>query len=126
MTVVLWDASNKLVRTFNHPDAVNGAIFSWNAYSIWTSSTDGKVRQWDVDTGQLLRVFTGSHAFSSVELSPDDKFVLIDYEDQSVHLFDVDYQDTIRYACSRLLRDLTPDERDVYEIKNAEPTCPKP
>jgi hypothetical protein len=77
-----------------------------------------------VDTGQLVRVFTGSHAFATVELSPDDQFVLIDYEDQSVHLFDVDYQDTVRYACSRLLRDLTFDERAQYGIMDDEPTCP--
>ena len=126
-TVVLWDATTyKLVRSFPHPDGVTSAIFSLNGRSLWTSSGDGKVRQWNVDTGQLVRVFSGPRGFTSVVLSPDDKFVLISYEDQTVHLYDIDYHDTIRYACSRLARDLTSDEKLAYNIEDSGPTCPKP
>jgi WD40 repeat protein/DNA-binding SARP family transcriptional activator len=123
-TVVLWDAfTYEQVRTFDHPDTVIGT-FSSNGQFVWTSSADGKVRQWEVGTGQLVRVFTGPHGFASIHLSPDDKFVLIGYEDQTVHLYDVDYHASIRYACTRLLRDLTSDERNVYGIEDSEPTCP--
>ena len=122
-TVLLWDASTyKFVRSFAHPDTVIGAAFSGNGQFIWTTSADGKVRQWSVGTGELVRVFTG--LFS--DLSPDEKFVLIGSADQTVHLYDVDYHDTIRYACSRLLRDLTLDELHAYNIKDRGPTCPKP
>ncbi len=40
-------------------------------------------------------------------ISPRTAQILIEYADQTVHLFDTEYHDTIRYACSRLLRDLT-------------------
>jgi WD40 repeat protein len=125
MTVALWDASTyQLLRTFPHPDAVYNASFSWDGHTIWTNSTDGNVREWDVDTGQLIRVFIGPHGLSGVALSPDDQSVLIDYEDRTIHLYDVDFHDTIRFACSRLLRDLTSDERITYNIDDTGPTCP--
>jgi WD40 repeat protein len=125
-TVWVWDAATyEAVRSIPHPDTVIGTTFSWNGHSIWTSGEDGKVRQWDGATGQLVRVFTGPPGYVSVHLSPDDKFVLISYDDQTVYLYDVDYHDTIRYACSRLLRDLTWDENNVYNIRYGGPTCPK-
>ena len=127
MTVALWDASTyQLVRTFPHPGVVYMATFSWNGHTIWTSSADGNVREWNVNTGQLIRVFTGPHGLAGVTLSPDDRSVLIDYEDRTIHLYDVDVRDTIRYACSRLPRDLTFDERITYNIQDTQPTCPKP
>ena len=46
-------------------------------------------------------------------------------DDGTARLWDVDYHDTIRYLCSRLLRDFTDDERAQYGITDKEPTCPK-
>jgi WD40 repeat protein/serine/threonine protein kinase/DNA-binding XRE family transcriptional regulator len=115
------------IQTFNHPDAVNFASYSPDGKFIWTGCADGKVRQWDATTGQLVRIFSGPRGYSQVDdISPDGKFVLIEYDDQSVRLYDVDYHDTIRFACSRLLRDLTSDERAAYNIKDTKPTCPPP
>jgi WD40 repeat protein len=126
--IQLWDvATAVLARTFNQPDAVNSAFYSPDGKFIWSGGLDGKVRQWDAATRQLVRVFSGPRGYSRVdEISPDGKFVLIEYDDQSIHLFDVDYQDTIRYACARLVRDLTIDEKHVYGITDSASTCPKP
>jgi WD40 repeat protein len=124
--IQLWDvATHVLVQSFNQPEAVGNAIYSPDGKFIWSGSIDGKVRQWDAKTGQLVRVFSGPRGYSNVnDISPDGTFVLIQYDDQTVHLYDVDYHDTIRYACSRLLRDLTVDEQKAYNITG--PTCPKP
>jgi WD40 repeat protein/DNA-binding SARP family transcriptional activator len=114
------------LHTFNHPGMVYIATYSPDGTSIWTGCTDGKVRQWDAATGQLVRVFDGPRGVSWIDdISADGKQVLVEYADQTVHLFDTDYHDTIRYACSRLVRDLTTDERNAYGISGAEPTCPK-
>jgi WD40 repeat protein/DNA-binding SARP family transcriptional activator len=127
--VQVWDWNAGMIRPvqiLNHPDAVNFAAYSPDGKFIWTGCADGKVREWDAATGQLVRVFNGPRGYSQVDdISPDGKQVLIEYDDQSVHLFDVDYHDMIRYACSRLVRDLTADEKDVYHITDTAPTCPK-
>jgi WD40 repeat protein/serine/threonine protein kinase/DNA-binding XRE family transcriptional regulator len=124
--IQVWNVtSHALVRTLSQPDTVNSAFYSPDGKFIWSGSIDGKVRQWDATTGQLVRVFSGPRGFSfAQDISPDGKFVLIAYEDQSLHLYDVDYHDTIRYACSRLLRDLTFDEKSAYGIFGGD-SCPK-
>ncbi len=126
--VQIWEAhSYRPVQTFNHPGMVYLASYSPDGKFIWTSCSDGKVRQWDAATGQLVRVFDGPRGISWIDdISPDGRQILIEYDDQLVHLFEVDYHDMIRYACSRLVRDLTTDEQNAYGITAAAPTCPKP
>jgi hypothetical protein len=46
-------------------------------------------------------------------------------DNDMVLLWDVDYHTTMAYLCSRLLRDLTDDERMQYGISDTTPTCPK-
>jgi len=36
-----------------------------------------------------------------------------------------DYHDFIAYACTRVTRDLTIEERALYGIGDSEPTCPQ-
>jgi WD40 repeat protein len=125
--VQIWKVgSYQPVQTFNHPCMVYIASYSPDGKFIWTGCSDGKVRQWDAATEQLVRVFDGPRGISWIDdISPDGRQILIEYDDQLVHLFDVDYHDTIRYACSRLVRDLTVEEKDVYHILLTAPTCPK-
>jgi WD40 repeat protein len=61
-----------------------------------------------------------------VAFSPDGKFVLTVSADGTARLWDANYHDAIRFACSRLVRDLTSDERAQYGITDDEPTCPNP
>lgn len=126
-SVRIWDlATQRIVQTLIHPAAAAVMSYSPDGKFIWTSSTDGKVRQWETRTGQLVRVFSGPRGYSGIDLSPDGKFVLISDSNNTVRLYDVDYHDTIRYACSRLLRDLTTTERQAYDIKDTKSTCPNP
>jgi WD40 repeat protein len=128
--IQFWDvASHEYVRAFNQPDDVKSVSYSPDGRFIWSGSLDGKIRQWDAVSGQLVRVFSGPRGYSFVDdISPDGKLVLVEYDDQTVHLFDIDYHDTIRYACSRLVRDLTITEEIAFNITGAAApaVCPKP
>jgi hypothetical protein len=42
-----------------------------------------------------------------------------------LRLWDTDYHDFIAYACSRIIRDFTPEERQQHRILDDEPTCPQ-
>jgi WD40 repeat protein len=80
---------------------------------------------WDVQTGQELRRFAGHTAgVEDAVFSPDGKYILTGSDDKTARLWDVDYHTTMQYLCSRLLRDLTPDERAQYGITDTTPTCP--
>jgi len=62
-------------------------------------------------------------SFMGVAFSPDSKRVLTGSTDGAARLWDVDYHDTIRYLCARLVRDFTADERAQYGISKDGPTC---
>jgi hypothetical protein len=44
-------------------------------------------------------------------------------DDGTGRFWDVDYRDTVRYLCSRLLRDFTEAEREQYGLRDDAPTC---
>ena len=65
-------------------------------------------------------------AVNSVEFSADDRLVVTASTDGTSRLWYTDYREDVRYLCGQLLRDFTADERAQFEIKDNEPTCPKP
>jgi len=123
----LWDVqTGKEVRQFiGHTDLIWTAIFSPDGKYIATASADGTARLWDTQTGQELRRFVGHTAgVENVAFSPDGKYILTGSDDGTARLWDVDYHETIRYLCTRLLRDFSNDERAQYGITDDAPTCP--
>jgi WD40 repeat protein len=77
-----------------------------------------------VATGKEIRQLSG-HAgpILSLSTSPDDKLIVSGSNDKTVRIWDTDYQDFISYACTRLVRDLTPTERQKFGINDQLPTC---
>jgi WD40 repeat protein/DNA-binding SARP family transcriptional activator len=124
-TVRLWDgATREELRQFPH--AAWTAAFSPGGRYIATAGFDGTTRLWDVQNGQELRRLIAHKAgVEDVDFSPDGKYLLTGSDDGTAMLWDVDYQTTMEYLCSVLLRDFTEDERAQYGIKDQTPTCPK-
>lgn len=124
----LWNAeTGQELHQFNgHTEGVWSVAFSPDGKTLVTASVDGTARLWDVQTGQELRRMAGHTAgVENAIFSPDGKFIATTSDDGSARLWDTDYHDTIRYLCSRLLRDFTDGERNQYNIPNSGPTCPR-
>jgi WD40 repeat protein len=112
----------------------NHAAFSPDGTRILTSGGDQVARLWDITGaptspgwGRELRSLAGhTGGVEAVAFSHDGKLILTGSDDKTARLWHVDYHDTIRDLCRRLIRDLTEDERIEYNISDTTPTCPGP
>jgi WD40 repeat protein len=127
-TACLWnEQTGQEIRQFiGHIEGVWSVAFSPDGETLATASVDGTARLWDVQAGQELRRMAGHTAgVENAIFSPDGKLIAATSDDGTARLWDANYRDTIRYLCSRLLRDFTDGERKQYNIPDAGPTCPK-
>ena len=56
---------------------------------------------------------------------PDGKHIVTASMDRTIRVWLTDYRDLIDYACTRVGRDLTQDERNRYGVSGQDPTCPQ-
>ncbi|GAB5404721.1 MAG: serine/threonine-protein kinase [Aureliella sp.] len=65
-------ANPKPSKTFSHPAGVNDSCISQDKQQLITVANDGKVRQWDLKTGELVKTI-GQHIVTAqaVAMSPD-------------------------------------------------------
>ena len=126
-TAQLWDAtSGVLVRTFSgHTGLLTSVAFSPDGKYVLTGSFDKTAKLWDTATGAEVRTFSGhTLGINSVAFSPDGKYVLTGSGDNTAQLWNIDYREDLRRVCTRLTRDLTPEERVAFGITGTQPTCP--
>ena len=61
-----------------------------------TGSSDGKTRLWDMETGKVIRTFSGHSAYvTSVAFSPDGSKILTGSYDKTARLWDVATGDSL-------------------------------
>jgi len=86
---------------------------------------------WDTNIGREVRrlaPFDNMYNIDSLQFSPDGRFIIFrgNYLGEPTVLnLPIDYHERIDFACSRVTRDLTANERTVYGIADNEPTCPQ-
>jgi WD40 repeat protein len=122
----LWDAATgEEVRQFvGHIDTVSSVAFSSDGRYVLTGSHDSTARLWDAATGEEVRQFVGhTNGVTSVAFSPDGRYVLTGSWDGTARLWETNHHDFIAYACSRIFRDFTDAQRQLYSIPDDEPTC---
>lgn len=86
---------------------------------------------WDVTTGHRIRQFAANGTLeSNARLLPDGQSIVLSVTDKNNDITTIvvpmDFRQRIDYACSRLTRDFSTEERLQYGIKDNDPTCPQP
>jgi len=116
------------VATFEHADNILGADFSADNRLLTVTSKDGTTQIWNLKTGEALRRFwSGSdQALMYVNFVEDDTHIVFAEAtgDGIIHRAPVTWEALKEDVCSRVLRDLTPEERERYNLDDS-PTCPK-
>ena len=80
-TVKLWNViTGECVKTFEHPEAVNCAIFASNN-TIITTSQDGLARIWDINTGCCISTYEHKGKNESIRETPTAGYVVSNMED---------------------------------------------
>jgi WD40 repeat protein/serine/threonine protein kinase len=82
-TVRIWDvASGKLEKVCWHAGTegpgsgwVTGVAFAPDGKTVFSSSFEGSVRQWDVQTGQEVKRFGGKGRYRCLAISPDGRWL---------------------------------------------------
>ncbi|MBZ0295309.1 MAG: SH3 domain-containing protein, partial [Anaerolineae bacterium] len=112
------------------------ASFNATETQIALGSRDGIVRIWEIDSGNVIRVMTDfipcsepefESGITALDLSHDGSFVITATSCQMlvgkgggiVRLWETEYTDYIEYACTRVFRDFTNEERDIFGIDDA-------
>lgn len=79
---------NQLLNTFSgHNNCINCVkSFNRNEYGL-TGSSDNTIRQWDFNTKNLMRKYNCNNECHSMDIAPDDSFILSGHLDGSVKMW---------------------------------------
>ena len=97
-TIKLWNAKGTLIRSLqNQPPDVWSIRFSHNGKLIAATSSDGKVRVWDTESGTLSLIFPGHSQYSyDIAFNVDDSMLASSGADGTVKIWSLNNRGTIR------------------------------
>ncbi|HMA38310.1 MAG TPA: hypothetical protein VKY74_27935, partial [Chloroflexia bacterium] len=124
----LWDVqSGQLLRSFTAAGNIAFVAFAPDGQSVLAVEGADTAELWDLGSGQRVRIFVNPNGrIGGALFAPAGQALLYTSPDGQIHSWAREYPALIRQACSQLVRDLTADERVVYNIKDPAPTCPAP
>jgi WD40 repeat protein len=126
--IAVWNVSTRQIvnRVGGSNNQVTSMAISTDNKLLLTGNQDNAVRLWEISTGRLLRVYSGhTAAVTSVAFLPGGQKIITGSMDGTIRTWITDYNDLLDYACTRIGKDLTPDERSRYGISDQEPICPQ-
>lgn len=98
----LWNECHRDLRTLSgHVGSIESIAISRDERRIVSGGTDGTIRVWNTDTGDLLRTFTGQprEEITSVAVSADGRRVIsgnLQHRTATIRLWDIDTGRPIR------------------------------
>jgi WD40 repeat protein len=125
-TARIWDIeTGEQIRTLTTDISINALKYSPAGRYVVGGDWEGLVYMWDVETGELLRILTGhTDPIKGVDFSADGDYIVTVGLEGIIRIWHTDYHDLIDYACERLTRNLTPEERVLYRVEETAVVCP--
>lgn len=116
--VTVWDfRSGRPIppMLYGHTASVSSVAFRWDGKVLASGSADGDIRLWDVASHDLIGTLSAQQkAINSVEFSPRKGVLASVGEDDSIVVWDIDFESWSSRACRIANRNLTPKEWDTY------------
>jgi WD40 repeat protein len=124
-TAVIWDvaAARPLYPLQGHTGPVWRAEFSPDGRRILTASQDTTAVLWETASYRPVRTVSHPGPIWDAAFSSDGQWIITLGADGTARLWETDYRDFIAYACSRMFRDLTAEERVAFNISANSLTC---
>ena len=118
-TVKVWDANTgqELMTLIGHEGGAFSASYSADGQQIVTASRDKTAKIWDAHIGTELMTLKGHDNWVvSVAYSPDGKRIATAGRDGIVQIYTTDMDELLQIAESRVLRQLTAEEKEKYGV----------
>ncbi|MGA1408607.1 MAG: toll/interleukin-1 receptor domain-containing protein [Prochlorotrichaceae cyanobacterium] len=72
----LWSEDGELLREIQaHNQPILKIVFAHQSQTLWSASTDGTVKHWNLEDGTLIRTLKHDRLVHSLALSSDDQFI---------------------------------------------------
>jgi WD40 repeat protein len=125
-TAGVWDyIDGRQIAQFLYKNIVWDVKFSPDGSYLATASWDNTASIWNILKSQQTACFTHDDRVMAVAFSPNGKYLATASEDHTAQIWQWQPDDIITEVCSRLTRNLTPEEwRQYIGDEPYSKTCP--